>query len=180
MWGFVDLMQLISKMLFGFGQEVLIGIFCIYVTNFSLFPDYFRGIVFMSVLKASGCVRVCVCKTVCVLDSRKRGHPTVKRKSDHLDFSVPHAQQVSPSPEWGSAFNAGEDGWVWRGWVQGGGWQVQKDDRNTKGQCGWPECTQLELCDTWHTHPRDKTITANAWTHQSRTDRYYGLIHQHN
>lgn len=92
-------MQLISKMLFGVGQEVVIGIFCIYVTNFSLLPDYFRGIVFMSVLKASGCVPVCVCKTVCVLDSRKRGHPTVKRKSDHLDFSVPHAQQVSPSPE---------------------------------------------------------------------------------
>lgn len=59
-------MQLISKMLFGVGQEVVIGIFCIYVTNFSLLPDNFRGIVFMSVLKASGCVRVCVCKTVCV------------------------------------------------------------------------------------------------------------------
>lgn len=27
---------------------------------------------------------------------------------------------------------------------------------------------------------QDKTVTANAWTHQPRTDHYYGLIHQHN
>lgn len=66
------------------------------------------------------------------------------------------------------------------GWMRGGGRQGWRDDPNKKEQSGWPECTLLELCDSLHTRPRDEAITANSWTHQSRTDHYYGLIHQHN
>lgn len=67
-----------------------------------------------------------------------------------------------------------------------GGWRVEghKDKEMIlikKSRVDGPNAlTLLQLCDTWHTHPRDKTIMANSWTHQLRTDHYYGLIHQHN
>lgn len=39
--------------------------------------------------------------------SRKRSHPTVEGKSDHLDFSVPRAQQVRPGTRVRKCFSCG-------------------------------------------------------------------------
>lgn len=187
MRGFVDLMQLSSEMLFAVGQDVfIIRILYVSVQHFTCLLENFRAMwlneQFVCFLCVHGLPCVCLQDCVCVLVwlKRKQVHPTVERKSDHLHFSVPRAQQVSPSPEWESTFHAG------RGWVglRGGsgveGRQWWRDDPNKKEHSGSPKCTLLELCDTWRSRPRDKTITANSWTHHSRTDHYCGFIHQHN
>ena len=195
MWGFVDPMQPSSKMLSAVGHAVFItGILCVFVQQFTCSHENFCGETRLNVqylsffhvctlISGIPCAYMCmyVYVYVCVVVwlKKKEGtrlwrerviipislFPVLSKSAHHRSEKVHFIREGMGRSE---------------GWVRGGGRQGWKDDPNKKEQSGWPECTQLELCDTWHTRPRDKTITANAWTHQSRTDHYYGLIHQHN
>lgn len=84
-------MHVSSKLLFAVGQEIFItGILC--VCSISHVCLNFRDIVHYSTEYA---LFLCLHGH----SSVGRGHRTVERKSDHLYFSLPRAQQVSPSLE---------------------------------------------------------------------------------